>query len=242
VRPLPYLHGYNSSSARRSVWRLRSTDVPYARSMPSPKMNSFVILATNTQIFCGRHPRVSGKIPSRWEGFPQIPSAACNGSSTVFRAIRRRCQAWPVTYALVSKVKRHGLSQTQSLCDQAMVGLFRNDSQRVKGGGLCIRRRPPFSAGPRSFPDGWAPLLSASLLLLESIRAFSAVPMCLSEALRYVSGTGHHFLPPFRKSSYAGSDLALHCSSMPIVLRLFARWERSAPPNCPGARFVAPGA
>jgi hypothetical protein len=56
---------------------------------------------------------VLGKLPSKCKGFPQIPPATCNVSLAVFQPIRQRCQAWPVTYALVSNVTMHGLSLTQ---------------------------------------------------------------------------------------------------------------------------------
>jgi hypothetical protein len=67
----------------------------YACRMSIPKINSFVILATNTQNSVGAAPEsVSGKFPSRWGGLRQIPSAACSVGSTVLRAMRRRCRAW----------------------------------------------------------------------------------------------------------------------------------------------------
>lgn len=52
--PAPGLHSGTSSSERRSLWRPMSTDASYARRMPNPKMNSFVILARNTQIQWGQ--------------------------------------------------------------------------------------------------------------------------------------------------------------------------------------------
>jgi hypothetical protein len=54
----PGLHSNTSSSARRSVWHPRSTDVSYARRKSSPMMNSFVILAKNSQYFSGHHPKL----------------------------------------------------------------------------------------------------------------------------------------------------------------------------------------
>lgn len=67
---LPFLHGGESgrASGRRSgtssfsshnTRRFRSTAASQACRTSSPKMNSLVILATNTQVFSGTHPRVS---------------------------------------------------------------------------------------------------------------------------------------------------------------------------------------
>jgi hypothetical protein len=86
------LHSDNFSSVRSSFWRSRCTDALYARRMSSPKMTSFVILATNTQIFSGRAPVSLIKIlPSRWGGLPQIPSTGHSVGSAVFRALWQPC-------------------------------------------------------------------------------------------------------------------------------------------------------
>jgi hypothetical protein len=55
----PELRSNSSPTPRRSICRSRSTDVLYVRSMSSPKMNSFVIKATNNRIFSGRRPKSS---------------------------------------------------------------------------------------------------------------------------------------------------------------------------------------
>jgi hypothetical protein len=86
--PAPKLHSDTSSSARHSGWRLRSTDASYARRKSRPKINSIVILVTNTQIFNWRHPRASIRKTSFKMGWlPQILSAVCNVGSAVFLAI-----------------------------------------------------------------------------------------------------------------------------------------------------------
>jgi hypothetical protein len=80
---------------RHSVWHPRSTDATLARRMSSPKMSSFVILATNTQISLGAIPgSVPKKLPPWWQGLPPIPSVACSVGSVVFWAIWRRCWPW----------------------------------------------------------------------------------------------------------------------------------------------------
>jgi hypothetical protein len=55
---------------------------------------------------------------------------------------------------------------------------------------------------------------------LVAIRTSLVVPVCLLDAFRHVSGTGRHFLPLFHRGSYPGSGLALHSSSMLIILSL----------------------
>jgi hypothetical protein len=65
--PVPGLHSDTSSSARCNVWRPRSTAALCARRLSSPNINSFMTLATKTQIFSGS---LSGKHPSRWGGLP----------------------------------------------------------------------------------------------------------------------------------------------------------------------------
>jgi hypothetical protein len=57
----PGLHSDISSSARRSVWCHRSIDASYTRRKSSPKIYSFVTLATNAQIFRWRRPRFIDK-------------------------------------------------------------------------------------------------------------------------------------------------------------------------------------
>jgi hypothetical protein len=52
------LEGDNSSSARRSIWRPTSRGASYAPKTSTRKMNSFMILAKNAQIFSGRCPSV----------------------------------------------------------------------------------------------------------------------------------------------------------------------------------------
>lgn len=57
--------------------------------MYSPKMNSFVILMMNTEIFSGCCPRVSiTKISFKMGRASQIPSVVCNIFLSVYRAIR----------------------------------------------------------------------------------------------------------------------------------------------------------
>jgi hypothetical protein len=86
---------HHHSLTRRRIWCPRFKAAQYAHRMPSSKMNSFVILATNTQIFSGRHPTVHVRITSFKMGWlPQIQCVECSIGSAVFRAIRRQCQAW----------------------------------------------------------------------------------------------------------------------------------------------------
>jgi hypothetical protein len=71
------LHSDTPSSARSNVWRPGSTDASYARSISSPKMKSFVILTTNTQILSGHLPRVNFRITSFKMGWAS-PDTFCS--------------------------------------------------------------------------------------------------------------------------------------------------------------------
>jgi hypothetical protein len=103
-----------ASCARRSFWRPSSTDAPYARRMSSPKMNSFVILVTNTKIFSGHRPSVSDRhyLQDR-DGFPRyrlqpvaliwLSFGPSGGDVGPGRSPRSRGMASHVTKRLVNK-------------------------------------------------------------------------------------------------------------------------------------------
>jgi hypothetical protein len=80
--------------------------------MSSPRVNSLVILGTNTQIVSGRHPRVSPMLPLRWGGSLLVLSA---GQTSVSPAVMSG-QAI-VTDTPMSVVTRHIFSPIHpSLC------------------------------------------------------------------------------------------------------------------------------
>jgi hypothetical protein len=149
-------------AARHSIWRPRYTDASYARMMSRPKMNSLVILVTNTKIFSGRRPKVPEQLLSRWGGLSQIPSAACRIGSVAFQAIGQPCRAWQVTYTPVSMVTRHGLSPTQPCVTRLGSAIC---FMTARGGGLNVYASiPSFPPTPPCF----TPLCCFSVTILTS--------------------------------------------------------------------------
>jgi hypothetical protein len=170
---------------------------------------------------------VSGKRPSRLGGPLQIPSAVCNVGLAVFRAIQRRCEAWPHSRTpwcpRPSRVTRQGPTLSVMTVNAWWWGL------NVYAG---IRPFPPALA---RFPTVGHPSCPLFCCHSVAIQTFLAVPLCISEAFRHVFclpsigaiNPEVDWLPP--KAPACQSS----CTSSPSGLR-------SAPPECPGAHFVGP--
>jgi hypothetical protein len=86
-------HSNTSSSVKHSIWHSRSSDASYACRTSSPKMNSFVIMGTNTQIFSGwlPHDYCLETFLQDGGGLPQTPSAACSVGLAVFHVRSGDC-------------------------------------------------------------------------------------------------------------------------------------------------------
>jgi hypothetical protein len=178
---------------------------------------------------------MSGKLPSRWGGFPHIPSAACSVGSDLSGHPTVMWGLVTVTYASVSTVTRHRLSLTQFYVTRLGSGLSVM-SQHVVGGlnvyagispilrdSLVSRRlatppvrlyvvsRSPF--GPSCRCVSWRPFVSFSapvvVFCLPPVGSVTPEVACLPTF-------------PVRRSSFVTSP----------------GWGRSAPPECPGIRVL----
>jgi hypothetical protein len=147
-----------------------------------------------------------------------------------------------VTYAPVSTVTRHGLSPTQPYVTRPG-SAFCVTTVTVYWMGFnlyaCVLPFQPFSAGHRSFHEGWPFFLSASLLLLGRHSDFVDSHVSL--------GVLSLFPAPivFYLHSIRTANPEVACLSTAPTYRsscIFSPGEvRSAPPECPGAHFVWPG-
>jgi hypothetical protein len=219
------LNSDTSSSAGRSIWHLKFTDASHACKMPSPKMNSAVILATSTLIF--REITTSFK----GGGLPQMPSAVCSFGSAV--------GTFSDTYSSVLTVTRHGLSPIQPCVSRLGSTLpFMTARGGGGGGGVVFMCKLAFPLSRRHS------LVSRRLAIppvrLSIVSRSPIGPSCRSrvlEVFHLVSRLGYRVFPPSRR----GSCLAPRSSSKPILFGLFAQLEATAPPKCPGARFFGSG-
>jgi hypothetical protein len=89
------VHTDTSSQPNRSVWHSRSMNASQVCMTPSPRMNSYVIFVTNTQMFMGPHPRVSSTKASFRIGGDSL-HAIFNPQRWLpsFLAILRQCLTW----------------------------------------------------------------------------------------------------------------------------------------------------
>jgi hypothetical protein len=132
-----------------------------------------------------------GKLPSKWEGRPQIPSAACSVSSAIF---------WPFGGDVrpdYSHIRPSVDGHEAWFVIDPVIRLGSALSVMTVGGEgalTCTPTFPFFRRHPRP------PLLSASPLFLIDHSDLSPVPMCLSEVFLLVSG-GCFCLPPVRAAT-----------------------------------------
>jgi hypothetical protein len=192
--------------------------------MSSPKMSSLVISATKAQIFSGRHPRVRvrktsfkmGRASSdtvcslkRWFGYLSGHPAAMSGLASDLRSGVHCHQARFVA--------------DPALGDQTRIGISCDGSQYVIGSFNAYAGVRPSSPALALFPTVCHPSCLFLRCYVVTIQTFLAIPTCLYLAYLHVSGADH-FPPSFLRSSYSRSRLALHSSSILILLRLFVGW------------------
>lgn len=123
-----------------------------------------------------------------------------------------------VMYALLLTVTRHGLLLTQPCVTR--LGLALSMSTVRGGGGLNVYASiPPFQPAP----DCFLTVGHHSCLRIVSQLPFGPCQFPCISWRSVVSFSVGHFLPPFQRGSYPGSDLVPHSSSTPIIFGLFAR-------------------
>jgi hypothetical protein len=179
-----------------------------------------------TQIFSGRRPRVKVRETSfRMRRVPQKPSAARDSVWAIFHTIRRRCPVLPQSRTLQCP----RFVTNPALGDQTRIGFCFDAGQCVMGEPNYIYPRRPSPPALARFPTVGHSYGSSLCCHSVAILIFSGIPLCLSVVHLVVSG--------FRCCSCVRNGLALHSSSIPIVLCLFVGWVRTGSPGVSWRNF-----